>query len=72
MANEHEHFEDDEEEIEDTELSDEEAETRYLAILQAATDITSAAVSNAGAQALDNPEKVAALFTHVFDAIVNL
>jgi cytochrome P450 len=62
----------DDEEIEDNELSDEEAEERYLAILQSATDITSAAVSNAGAQALANPDQVAALFTKVFDAIVNL
>ena len=62
----------DEEELDDNELSDEEAEERYLAILQSATDITSAAVSNAGAQALNNPEQVAALFTKVFDAIVNL
>lgn len=64
--------EDDEEELDDNELSDEEAEERYLAILQSATDITSAAVSNAGAQALNNPDQVAALFTKVFDAIVNL
>jgi cytochrome P450 len=63
---------DEDDEIEDTELSDEEAEERYLAILQAATDITSAAVSNAGSQALENPDQVAALFTKVFDAIVNL
>lgn len=63
---------DDGEEIDDNELSDEEAEERYLAILQSATDITSAAVSNAGAQALENPDQVAALFTKVFDAIVNL
>jgi cytochrome P450 len=64
--------EDDEEDLDDNELSDEEAEERYLAILQSATDITSAAVSNAGAQALNNPDQVAALFTKVFDAIVNL
>jgi cytochrome P450 len=62
----------DDDEIDDNELSDEEAEERYLAILQSATDITSAAVSNAGAQALENPDQVAALFTKVFDAIVNL
>jgi cytochrome P450 len=62
----------DDEEIDGKELSDEEAEERYLAILQSATDITSAAVSNAGAQALENPDQVAALFTKVFDAIVNL
>ncbi len=72
MAHESEDAFDDEEEIEDNELSDEEAEERYLAILQSATDITSAAVSNAGAQALENPDQVAALFTKVFDAIVNL
>jgi cytochrome P450 len=76
MANEPEDAFDDEpeddEEIDDNELSDEEAEERYLAILQSATDITSAAVSNAGAQALENPDQVAALFTKVFDAIVNL
>jgi len=72
MAHESEEAFDDEEEIEDNELSDEEAEERYLAILQSATDITSAAVSNAGAQALENPDQVAALFTKVFDAIVNL
>ncbi len=72
MANESEDAFEDDEEIEDNELSDEEAEERYLAILQSATDITSAAVSNAGAQALDNPDQVAALFTKVFDAIVNL
>jgi hypothetical protein len=65
-------FEDEEEDLDDTELSNEEAEERYLAILQSATDITSAAVSNAGAQALENPDQVAALFTKVFDAIVNL
>jgi hypothetical protein len=72
MANEPEEEFDDDEEIEDNELSDEEAEERYLVILQAATDITSAAVSNAGAQALENPDQVTALFTKVFDAIVNL
>jgi cytochrome P450 len=72
MAHESEEAFDDDEEIEDNELSDEEAEERYLAILQSATDITSAAVSNAGAQALENPDQVAALFTKVFDAIVNL
>ena len=72
MANEPEDDFDDEEELDDNELSDEEAEERYLAILQSATDITSAAVSNAGAQALENPDQVAALFTKVFDAIVNL
>ena len=53
-------------------LSPEDAEQRFLAILQAATDMTSAAVSNAGAQALENPDKVAVLFTRMFDAIVNL
>jgi cytochrome P450 len=62
---------DDDEEFDD-ELSDDEAEVRYLSILQSATEITAAAVSNAGAQALDNPEQVAALFTKVFDSIVNL
>jgi cytochrome P450 len=74
MANEPEDdFEDEpEEDLDDNELSDEEAEERYLAILQSATDITAAAVSNAGAQALENPDQVAALFTKVFDAIVNL
>ena len=72
MANESEDEFDDDEEIEDNELSDEEAEERYLAILQSATDITSAAVSNAGAQELENPDQVATLFTKVFDAIVNL
>ena len=72
MAHEPEDTFDDDEEIDDNELSDEEAEERYLAILQSATDITSAAVSNAGAQALENPDQVAALFTKVFDAIVNL
>jgi hypothetical protein len=71
MANETEDAFDDEE-IEDNELSDEEAEERYLAILQSTTEITAAAVSNAGAQALENPDQVAALFTKVFDAIVNL
>jgi cytochrome P450 len=64
--------EDDEEDADDNELSNEEAEERYLAILQSATEITAAAVSNAGAQALENPHQVAALFTKVFDAIVNL
>ncbi len=58
--------------LEDSELSEEEAEERYLAILQSATEITAAAVSNAGAQALENPDQVATLFTKVFDAIVNL
>ena len=71
MANEPENAFDDEE-IEDNELSDEEAEERYLAILQSATEITAAAVSNAGAEALKNPDQVATLFTKVFDAIVNL
>jgi len=66
-------FEDgNEEDFEDGELSHEEAEERYLAILQSATDITAAAVSNAGAQALEKPDQVAELFTKVFDAIVNL
>jgi cytochrome P450 len=66
--------EDFDEELEDdlNELSDEEAEERYLNILQSATNITAAAVSNAGSQALENPDQVAALFTKVFDAIVNL
>jgi len=64
--------EDDEEDVDGNELSDEEAEERYLAILQSATEITAAAVSNAGTQALENPDQVAALFTKVFDAIVNL
>lgn len=72
MANEPEDTFDEDDEIEDNELTDEEAEERYLAILQAATEITSAAVSNAGAQALENPDQVTALFTKVFDAIVNL
>ena len=72
MANEPEdEFEDETDDL-DSELSHEEAEERYLAILQSATEVTAAAVSNAGAQALDNPDKVAALFTKVFDAIVNL
>lgn len=66
-----EEYEGDEEELDD-ELSNEEAEERYLAILQSATEITAAAVSNAGGQALENPDQVAALFTKVFDAIVNL
>ena len=68
LANEDESDEDDYEE----ELTHDEAEERYLAILTAATEITSAAVSNAGAQALKDPDQVAALFTKVFDAIVNL
>jgi cytochrome P450 len=73
MANEpEEDFEDELEDEHDHELSDEEAEERFLVILQSATEITAAAVSNAGAQALDDPDKVAALFTKVFDAIVNL
>jgi cytochrome P450 len=73
MANEpEEDFEDGEEELDEDELSTEEAEERYLAILQSATEITAAAVSNAGGQALENPEQVANLFTKVFDAIVNL
>ncbi len=74
MANEPEENYDDEpiddEEID--ELSSEEAEERYLAILQSATEITAAAVSNAGAAALESPDQVALLFTKVFDAIVNL
>jgi hypothetical protein len=70
MANEPE--DDFEEEEDQDELSHEEAEERYRAILQAATEITAAAVSNAGAKALDNPGSVAELFTKVFDAIVNL
>jgi cytochrome P450 len=72
MAQEPEDAFDEDEDIDDNELSDEEAEVRYLAILQSATDVTAAAVSNAGAQALENPDQVAALFTKVFDAIVNL
>ncbi len=60
------------EDLDDDELSHDEAEERYLAILTAATEITSAAVSNAGAQALKDPDQVAALLTKVFDAIVNL
>jgi len=64
--------EEDEEDLDDDELSHEEAEERYLAILQSATEITASAVSNAGAQALENPHQVAELFTKVFDAIVNL
>ncbi len=71
-----EHFVDDPEDedfdLEDSELSNEEAEERYLAILQSATEITAAAVSNAGALALEKPDQVAELFTKVFDAIVNL
>jgi cytochrome P450 len=72
-----EHFVDDPEDedfddLEDGELSNEEAEERYLAILQSATEITAAAVSNAGALALEKPDQVAELFTKVFDAIVNL
>jgi len=71
MANEpEEDYED--ELLDDGELSSEEAEERYLAILQSATEITAAAVSNAGAQALESPDQVALLFTKVFDAIVNL
>ncbi len=54
------------------ELSPEEAEERFLAMLNAATEITAAAVNNSGAQALNNPDQVAAHFTKVFDAIVNL
>jgi cytochrome P450 len=65
-------YEDGEDELDEDELSTEEAEERYLAILQSATEITAAAVSNAGGQALENPDQVAALFTKVFDAIVNL
>lgn len=77
MAHEHqaeleEEPEDDEGFSGDHELSEEEAEERYLVILQSATDITAAAVSSAGAQALENPDQVAALFTRVFDAIVAL
>jgi cytochrome P450 len=66
-----ENFEDDDDDL-DEELSHDEAEERYLAILTAATEITSAAVSNAGAQALKDPDQVAAFFTKIFDAIVNL
>jgi cytochrome P450 len=65
-------YEDGEDELDEDELSTEEAEERYRAILQSATEITAAAVSNAGGQALENPDQVAALFTKVFDAIVNL
>lgn len=54
------------------ELSREEAEERFLAVLNSATEITAAAVSNAGAEALKNPEAVAALFNTVFDTIVGL
>jgi cytochrome P450 len=72
MASEPEEDYEDEDLDEDNELSDEEAEDRYRAILQSATEITAAAVSNAGAKALDNPDQVAALFTKVFDTIVNL
>jgi len=72
MANEPVDDFEDEDEFDDSELSAEEAEERYLAILQSATEITAAAVSNAGGQALENPDQVAALFTKVFDAIVNL
>jgi hypothetical protein len=76
MANEPEDYEDgsevEDEEFEDGELSHEEAEERFLAILQSATEITAAAVHNAGPQALENPDKVTELFTKVFDAIVNL
>lgn len=68
---EHDH-EDHDEAFEDGELSGEEAEERYLAILHSATEITAAAVSGAGAQALEKPDQVAELFTKVFDAIVNL
>jgi hypothetical protein len=64
-------FEDDDDDL-DEELSHDEAEERYLAILTAATEITSAAVSNAGAQALKDPDQVAAFFTKIFDTIVNL
>lgn len=63
---------DDELDDQEGELSGEEAEERYLAILQSATEITASAVSNAGAQALENPDQVATLFTKIFDAIVNL
>jgi hypothetical protein len=59
-------------EHEHDELSAEEAEERFLTMLNSATEITAAAVSNSGAQALNNPDQVAALFTKVFDAIVNL
>ena len=57
---------------EDDELSRDEAEDRFLAILSSATEITAAAVSNAGAEALKNPDAVAALFNKVFDTIVGL
>ena len=62
----------DQDEEEEADLSPEEAEERYLAILQSATEITAAAVSSAGAEALKNPDQVAELFTKVFDAIVSL
>jgi cytochrome P450 len=68
-----EHGDDEEiDDLDDGELSNEEAEERYLAILQSATEITAAAVSNAGSLALEKPDQVAELFTKVFDAIVNL
>ena len=62
----------DDEDEEDDELSRDEAEERFLAILNSATEITAAAVSNAGAEALKNPDAVAALFNRVFDTIVSL
>ena len=67
MARDNDELEHDHDHDEDTELSPEEAEERFLAILQSATDITSAAVSNAGSDALKHPDQVAELFTKVFD-----
>jgi cytochrome P450 len=61
-----------EDEDDEDELSRDEAEERFLAILNSATEITAAAVSNAGAEALKNPDAVAALFSKVFDTIVAL
>lgn len=57
---------------EEGELSPEEAEERFLVFVQSATEITAAAVSNAGMHALSNPDQVAELFTKVFDAIAGL
>jgi len=62
----------DDDDDEGDELSREEAEERFLAVLNAATEITAAAVSNAGEEALKNPDAVAALFNKVFDTIVAL
>ncbi|HEY0760209.1 MAG TPA: hypothetical protein VGD59_13235 [Acidisarcina sp.] len=81
MTETHEHIEpldeDDDLDLEDEddegdELSRDEAEERFLAVLNSATEITAAAVSNAGAEALKNPDAVAALFNRVFDTIVGL